>query len=841
MKFHNNYLTLSILLSGSLSTTAFAQSPQIDEIIVTAEKREQSLREVPISIVAFDVEKLEQAGIDEIEDLGANIPNLFVNNFNSEASTIRLFIRGVGQNDVSVTQDPSVGLYMDGVYVGSGIGAGSELVDLERIEVLRGPQGTLYGRNTTGGAVNMITAKPVPGEFHSKVDFTAGNFDRLKLRGNVNIPLGDTAAIKLSALKSERDGVVRNLGPGADFGEEDRVAYRGDLRWNIQNNITLDYAYENSDIEDSPRFSQPLRGLGADGDFGAPVSDAFGNLLIIQAGSLTLQPVLSTFYTEPFSESRQRETFAARAVMSNNTEIEAHTLTLAWEPNDKLTLKSITGLRDVQSLQVGEFGATGTAFTDVLLINDAAGCPLVTGPFDSRDDVIDCALIEAADGLPTTLQSSETMIEQLSQEINAVYDYDFQSGGNLVFVGGVYYYEDDLSQDTSPSAQTQAPLPPGSVFTTAENTSLAIYGQATYTPNAFDQRLHLTVGGRYSDDKRQATRINERSLSFARVGGLSEVACDSLGDILQLAAITGDMQAAVDIAACAAGDFGVNTAAEYDQDFSNFTPSFTVGYDVSDEVNIYGKYVQGYKSGGTSVRSANPINFANGFDEEDVRSFEAGLKGLFFDRRVAFNAAAFFMKFDGYQASVQTGDNQGLRDFVGIDDSEILGIEADFQAAITEELTLNGAVGFLHTQFGVDSVDVLQDTGQVATFDIVDNFSFAPDYSFSLSGNYRVDISDDVDANFYAGYSYQDDLETSSNLADNAIIDGYGLLDANLTFTSRRLGDDGTIKLSLWGKNLLDKEYLVVSQISFADNFGIDELAEFGDSRTYGLTLTWQR
>ena len=118
----------------------------LEEVIVTSQKREQSLQDVPISVSAFGMEKLETMGIDELEDIGAKVPNLFLNNFNTDASTVPLFIRGIGQNDVQLTQDPSVALYIDGVYVGSSIGSGLETVELERIEVLRGPQGTLYGQ-----------------------------------------------------------------------------------------------------------------------------------------------------------------------------------------------------------------------------------------------------------------------------------------------------------------------------------------------------------------------------------------------------------------------------------------------------------------------------------------------------------------------------------------------------------------------------------------------------------------------------------------------------------------------------------------------------------------------
>jgi iron complex outermembrane receptor protein len=132
-------------------------APALEEVFVTAEKRMESLQDVPISIVAFNQEALENLGISDIKDLAAQVPNVQIGEFTGSPTTVRLFIRGVGQGDVQVTQDPSVALYMDGVYIGSSVGTAFETADLQRIEVLRGPQGTLYGRNATGGAINIIT------------------------------------------------------------------------------------------------------------------------------------------------------------------------------------------------------------------------------------------------------------------------------------------------------------------------------------------------------------------------------------------------------------------------------------------------------------------------------------------------------------------------------------------------------------------------------------------------------------------------------------------------------------------------------------------------------------
>ena len=191
----------AITSTAALAQTAATASAATDEfglkeIVVTAQKREQASIDVPISIAALGNEKLGDYQISELRDFVGQVPNLFVNNFNGRSDTVRLFIRGIGQNDVSLTQDPSVALYVDGIYVGTSVGAGFESDDIERVEVLRGPQGTLYGRNATGGAINLISTKPQFDGVHAKGQISYGNYNAL--RGTAT-QLGEVCECRLHA------------------------------------------------------------------------------------------------------------------------------------------------------------------------------------------------------------------------------------------------------------------------------------------------------------------------------------------------------------------------------------------------------------------------------------------------------------------------------------------------------------------------------------------------------------------------------------------------------------------------------------------------------------------
>ena len=254
------YPRLTLLAAAlACSSGASAQGATLEEVVVTAEKREQSLQEVPISILAFDQDRLETLRISELDDLNASVPNLVVNNFNNDPVAVRMFIRGIGQNDLQMTQDPSVALYLDGVYIGTSFGAGFEGVDIQRLEVLRGPQGTLYGRNATGGAINIITRRASTDALTFRQTATAGNLGLLQSRTFLNVPLGDQFAAKLGLLYTDRDGYVENDGVGEEFGASGRQSAVVDLRWLPTETLALDYRYEDATIEDTGRMEQAIR------------------------------------------------------------------------------------------------------------------------------------------------------------------------------------------------------------------------------------------------------------------------------------------------------------------------------------------------------------------------------------------------------------------------------------------------------------------------------------------------------------------------------------------------------------------------------------------------------
>jgi iron complex outermembrane receptor protein len=742
-----------LLPSTLVSAQQTGSSIMLEQVIVTAEKRTQSLQDVPISIVAMDKDTLEKFNIDELEDFSAKVPNVVINEYFGIATTFRSFIRGVGAVTVEVTQDPAVALYVDGVYVGSSFGGSFESSELERVEILRGPQGTLYGRNATGGAINLISKKPELDNFAFSQTLTGGNYGKFKSNTAVNIPLGEKAAARVGYLTSERDGWVENTGFGEDYGVEDRSAVRLALRLEPTDTFTVDFSAELSTIEDTTRYSQVLSGYGsAVAGTGIPIT-------------IPLAPFVTAdiFYPDPVTPDRLDKAYSVFPIEADDNEVFGTALAMSWDLSDHSVLKSITGFRDVDATQYTQ--VTGTI---QVVLNTPVGAlgPLTMG----------------------TGGIYKQEFSQFTQELQLVGDADF-SFGSVNYVSGLFYYKDE-GDNSDLSMSIGGPKFPGSDRTETENESVAIYGQATLSPP--DSDFHITLGARYSEDKRQAVRTN------------------------------------------------LNTTppfdgTKYDKDFNNFSPSLTVAYDLSDDLNVYAKVVSGYRSGGTSTLSYQASLFQEGADEETIVSYELGMKGYFLDRRLRLNGAIFNMEYEDYQGSIQTGPQPAERDNLNIGDNTIVGAEMDLTAVLSQSMTFSFAAGYLDTEMGEDSVD--PGTGAPPT-QLIDDLPYAPELSYSATLDYYRPIMSNMALEWHINYSYQDESESGIVVGTSQINDDYGLWDASVSFSQIPLAG-GTAKVTIWGQNLADEEY-VVSNIGPFAPLGASEISPFGDPRTYGVTFTYE-
>lgn len=708
---HRTCCALIALAAASTSPAAAQQADTtLEEIIVTAQKRAESLQDTPISIAAITARDLENNGIKDLTDLRSEVPNLQVTPHPNSATTAKIFLRGVGNNDDQVTQDPSVAVYLDGVYVARNQGLAMEVAELERIEVLRGPQGSLYGRNATGGAINFITRAPVLGEFEAEQKLTFGNYDQFRSRTRISIPVGDTLAVELAFLRTEKDGYVANLGTGVDrFGDQRRNAYRAAVRWQPSDTLELRYSYDRSDVNDTPGFIA---------------------------------------YTPFYPRKADRPTAGSASVRDlerNDVAAQGHNLTLSWDAADSLTIRSITGYRKLsnetnQNYHSGVFGPF----------------PIFATAFDSDQ-------------------------KQFTQEVQMVGD---ALDERLQYVLGLYYFDESAeSFDT-----TDVPRRPRSLRTvTVDNTAYAAYAQATYTPAWLDDRLHLTLGTRWSRDDRKAT----------------------LQDVL----------------VPASGAPARGLPGKGDRSFDNFSPSAIVRYDLSDATNIYGKVVTGYKTGGYNVRATSVERFNEGFGEEKLISYELGLKSTLLDDRLRLNAALFWTEYDDIQMNVQSDpDDISRTDVLNAGKATIKGLELDITARPTRGLSLGLSYAYLDA--GYDRITDV--TGR----DVTNQYFYvnAPKHTLKASAEYQFEATAIGRPAVFLDYYFQDRKRSSSTSA-GYIVGSYGLLDARVTLTDIPVGT-GDWSLAVYGRNLTDKEYYV-------DHFnaGVPS-AYFGDPRTYGLEMS---
>ncbi|MBK6279790.1 MAG: TonB-dependent receptor [Gammaproteobacteria bacterium] len=728
---------LAMAVAGAAAPWAQAQqdgarATGLEEVIVTAERREASLQDTPISVLAFGADMLEKLNVDDLGDIQFSVPNLSMRQFPNSQASLRTYMRGVGNNDVGMSTDPSVGVYIDGIYMARSIGLGSEVASLERIEVLRGPQGSLYGRNTIGGAINMITAKP-KGEWGFKGGLSAGDRDYVKARAEVDTARVAGLAAKLSLMKSEKDGWIENDGRGPNFGDNDSAAGRLAINWSPSDNFSADYAYDYSDVDSGTIYYQ------------------------------NIGPSQFGFESVPFRSDRQDNVRPRVPFEESNVEVSGHSLTLAWEISDDLTLKSLTGYREVEQDIYQDYGANPV--TTRLFAN---------APFLNEQD-------------------------QFSQEFQLLGKL---MDGGLEYVLGAYYFEEEGDEDTIdyitlPLAY-YPPYPPDMTLnefelprrvSTANNDATALYGHFTWTPAALEQ-LHLTLGVRYSEDERE-----------------------------------------IETAQYASGFQFFSTKA--DDTWDNTSADFTVSYDISDDVNVYGKYVEGYKTGGFNIRGTSVVAATTPVSEETVGTWEAGIKSQFLDDRVRLNAALFTSDYEDIQLSFAAIGDPTNTVLYNAGKASIDGAELDLTALITDSLVLTLGYGYLDT-----SVDEVIDPATGANLVNTAKYALpsAPENSFTADLDYTFPSFGYGELVLNVNYASIDESEFVSTPTFGYNIPEYDLWNARLTLRELCLGE-GRAAVAIWGKNLADEEYLLDGIESFPWS---QMVAPFGESRTWGVDLTYE-
>ncbi|MEP7351468.1 MAG: TonB-dependent receptor [Sphingorhabdus sp.] len=754
------------------ATSAVAQTvnpePAIaQEIIVTATRRETTLQATPLAVSAVSADTLTARGINGLGDLSNGvIPGMQLAQFSGTPSILAISARGIGISDPTQgTQELVVPIYIDGVPLGRAQGLGLELIDPERVEFLRGPQGQLFGRNAEGGAVQFVSRRPT-GKFGASASAEFGSFNLNHQRLRVDLPEFANIRLQFALTHNQHDGYTKNGPKGiysnqTDYGLLDSFGFRIAAEWNPSDRVRVNYAYDNSDTTDSQPYLHwvPVDIVGRTAFSPQP------------AGFNYRRQTNSPIFNEPFK-----------------TKSNGHALTAQFEASEQITLKSISSYREASrhgSSTLGDSLVVGGSSRGIVNAN-------------AREDVDQ---------------------SQYYQEVQAIGSWDHFD----LTVGGTYFHENVI--DERRSYITGAGLTAGALGISpaslvncvglercmsahseqnASSDSYGVYAQATYTPPILDEKLELTAGIRYSDDKKVANR------TYIAPPALPPYTETQPSGVLPPSTLF--------------------KAKRWD-------PAFTAKYSFTSDVNVYVRYATAYRAGGANVRSSN----FRPYGAEEVTSWEAGIKSRLFDRRLTLNIAAFSNRISGAQLSVQEAPttNPSLTNTVNLPTTyRAKGIEVETTLNVAPGLNLTGSYSYLDTPAYTDIANPLAVGSPLTRFYGVQ--------SPKHSGNVGLDFkSPDLGfGNFalHADYSFSSPYwATPGGLLVASLGPTYSrptaktnMMNGRISLQNIALGNT-TAELAVWGKNLLDDTNYIYGFDGAASGAGF--AAFINPPRTFGVEL----
>ncbi len=829
-------VSLLALCTPAVAQNAASADSGLEEIVVTAQKREQNLQEVPIAVSAIGAAKLQQMQISDARDLSGLAPNLAFSPPTVNFSAAVISIRGIPSGaQETFGLDMANAVYIDGVYIARSSAAGMGVLDLERVEILRGPQGTLFGRNTTGGAISFISRRPSD-DFRLSVEGGYGNFNAWNAKAVVDTgellgPLKTTFAYS----HSQRHGTVDNIlepdsskDPGGRRSDSFRIAARAELG----DTGSIQYIFDWARVRGSTAAFQ-LTNV-ANGSINPPAIVDGQPVVVTQQA-----PVGPYLNSVQFLEPGCKELSAPTRVYRDKICLNSQGLTTDknWGHNlqvqndfDAFRVKATIGYRQYDSVSEGnDLDGLGTikghAFSNATLFN---GMPesllqyIPSIPEPARP-------IIANSPVPTTTADLFTVTghrwqKQLSGEL------EFSGDNDLLdwVVGGFYFWENGQEYNPQTSAfildtnniflgnfgplgpafvaanpaRYRAVVTPAILEYSATNESEAIYGQTTIYPSGRDAPLSLTIGARYTWDSKYMIRLQNGATRLAK----AESGSDS---------------------------------------FSKFTWNLMARYEFSPDISVYGRAATGYRSGGFNAQDPTlpGTTVIPNFKPETVTSYEIGVKSELFDRRLRLNVAAYHNIYNDLAVIVPVTDappgtfasrvgNAGKVKYTGI--------EADFQAALTENFSIDGAIGYvdIKTKTFMAGQSTTPGAPPVNVASVV-RPTYTPPFTANVALNARFPMGNSgAMVVGRVGYTHEDGIFSfssalSSPFNDLLKSDDRDLVDAQLSFENLPLAG-GNARVMFWVKNLTNSKDFMrgidFGPLGYAGGY-------FGDPRTYGVTL----
>lgn len=724
------------------TATGAAAQHTLEEIIVTAQKREQNLQQVPIAITALDAHALEVQGVTDTDSFAKLVPNLHIKQ--GTTGVITIAVRGVSNNDAANPGfENAVGIYVDGVYTGRAVGSLFDLGDVERVEVLRGPQGTLYGRNTIGGAVNFISRRP-SGELDVRVKAGVGNENLRYGNLNLDLPALGTVGEGLGELRTrasvyarKRDGFTDNVQQSFtavsfpianfdEFGTVDRSGVHLAADWAIRDDLHVTYDFSNFQADENQRLLQVIDVVPGGGR---------------PAGFDKYIP-----HGQPSKGSANEKAFF-------DTDLDAHSLQISWDVNDCLTVRSITGYRKLDSLDGQDLDGSDTSFYESIRRHTS---------------------------------------EQWSQELQLVGRVD-----QIEYVLGLYYFKEEADSLRVQQLSNKALHRVTNAYMDNKNT--AVFGQIDYTP-AWNEALTLSFGARHTKEKKDMPRYLK-----SYTGGTGRLAVEDPGPNLWVPQL----------------------------DFSNTSLMFSPSYQLTEDLSIYARYAEGFRSGGYDGHASSPATALLPYDSEELKSYEAGMKSRWLDQRLQLNLATFYSDYSDMQLTSYSTATGPTSVVLNAGKASLWGMELEVDAYLGERLRAGLNVAWLDYEFDEFNMGPL--IGDVSKRAEINN---APRSTANLSVDYTFPSLGVGELALHLNYNYSESAHAiaikANGDAPNSRMSSRGVLDGRLTLGDIAVGSSSRLELALWGMNLTDEEYY--------DNiidFSSYRAGTLGWPRTYGLEVTF--
>jgi iron complex outermembrane receptor protein len=874
-------LAISATVATLISVNA---SAQLEEVIVTAQKRLESIQDVPIAITAFDAESLTARQIVGFADMRFSAPNVSYTKANFSGNNFS--IRGVGTNLVAASADNGVGVHVNEVPLISPRLFETEYFDVEQVAVLRGPQGTLYGRNSTGGAVNMITQEAHRDGLEGNVEGQYGNYDHTKFNGHINIPLGDNLAVRFAGLYLDREGYTENIITGNDVDGRDQYALRGSLNWMPGDNTTINLMVSYFDESSSRARSQKtmchrdpsallgclpdklaFEGVNSSATLGVILaSDAILGPLGIFNFASPANPVVPNDYRKVASyRDPKYDADETLVTLDINHELENYTLALVAGYQDTTTdSQQDYTWSDVDPVQVPALLQFVAPQTYAELFSQ--GLP-ISKPSANSTGIIGGNIDSVNQGSVAYDQSNQSS-EQYSVEARIQSNFD----GPLNFLVGGFYMDVDLENQywvLHTGLDYFAAVAPAALFGVDSigwvapqfNNSTddygieskAIFGELYYE---FADTMKLTLGVRYTIDSKD---IKDRQY-------LLNNDLNTGAPLLQ--ALNADEPIPV-------------PQRDTGEEWKEWTGRAVLDWAITDNSLAYVSYSRGYKGGGFNP-PFDPVAFpgtASEFDPEFVDAYEIGIKNTFFDNTTQANFTAFFYDYQDMQISKIVNRSS----FNENTDAQIYGVEAELVFAPDEHWLLNANGAYLHSEArdlqSIDSRDptdgrgdvtLIKDLGNASncivegidpvTFNAAVGSQFSscaaladaglqvsegievdldgnqlqnsPEWSFGLGGQYTFLLPQEHSLALRVDYYWQDEMYTRLFNRPVDKIDSWDIWNAQITMTS----PDDTWYVRAFIKNIADDDHQVGAYLTGASS-GLWTNVFTIEPRTYGMAL----